>query len=198
MRAGSPIFSYQNYMTLYTKLSDALQRFQNQADCHQKNGPVCAGVCTGRGFSVCDGVFARQRRRGGAFVRGSLSSGRGRMAFFSRGTVSGESCPVRMLCGNVREGTGPESGRKRKRTRKLFSQVLEICGAAGEIRTPGLQVRSLLLYPAELQPHPEKRSIPSWISSQAFFAPFFLFSVSRWRKFGGGAGTSASIGWPLS
>lgn len=25
MRAGSPIFSYQNYMTLYTKLSDALQ-----------------------------------------------------------------------------------------------------------------------------------------------------------------------------
>ena len=29
-------------------------------------------------------------------------------------------------------------------------------GAAGEIRTPGLQVRSLLLYPAELQPHHEK------------------------------------------
>ena len=114
-----------------------------------------------------------------------------------------EPCPVnRARCGCSAETSekipGPESGRKRKRTRKLFSQVLEICGAAGEIRTPGLQVRSLLLYPAELQPHPEKRSIPSWISSQAFFAPFFLFSVFRWRKFGGGAGTSASIGWPLS
>ena len=114
-----------------------------------------------------------------------------------------EPCPVnRARCGCSAETSEkipvPESGRKRKRTRKLFSQVLEICGAAGEIRTPGLQVRSLLLYPAELQPHPEKRSIPSWISSQAFFAPFFLFSVFRWRKFGGGAGTSASIGWPLS
>ncbi len=32
----------------------------------------------------------------------------------------------------------------------LFNLIFS--GAAEEIRTPGLQVRSLLLYPAELQP----------------------------------------------
>lgn len=33
MRAGSPIFSYQNYMTLYTKLSDALQSYNYNLAC---------------------------------------------------------------------------------------------------------------------------------------------------------------------
>ena len=33
------------------------------------------------------------------------------------------------------------------------SMTLEICGAPGAIRTPDLQVRSLLLYPAEPQAH---------------------------------------------
>lgn len=43
MRAGSPIFSYQNYMTLYTKLSDALQR-ESTFPCprmrHKKRGTL--------------------------------------------------------------------------------------------------------------------------------------------------------------
>ena len=40
MRAGSPIFSYQNYMTLYTKLSDALQAAFDRFDATRKAGRV--------------------------------------------------------------------------------------------------------------------------------------------------------------
>ena len=37
MRAGSPIFSYQNYMTLYTKLSDALHRSRHPQNDNRTN-----------------------------------------------------------------------------------------------------------------------------------------------------------------
>ena len=49
-----------------------------------------------------------------------------------------------------------ENGIKKEPARSAQVLVRFRYGAPGEIRTPGLQVRSLLLYPAELQPHHEK------------------------------------------
>ena len=47
------------------------------------------------------------------------------------------------------------------------------CGAPEEIRTPGLQVRSLLLYPAELRARREKLCIENSSRSQAFSKRIF-------------------------
>ena len=44
---------------------------------------------------------------------------------------------------------------RQKKGYDIYAITLEKYGAPGEIRTPGLQVRSLLLYPAELQAHCE-------------------------------------------
>lgn len=66
-------------------------------------------------------AFSRDSGAGAArSPEAGLSSGRGRMAFFSRGTVSGESCPVRMLCGNVREDTGSRVRKEKKKDSQAF------------------------------------------------------------------------------
>ena len=50
---------------------------------------------------------------------------------------------------------------------------LNLHGAPEEIRTPGLQVRSLLLYPAELRARREKLCIENSSRSQAFSKRIF-------------------------
>ena len=59
-----------------------------------------------------------------------------------------------------------------KKTKKAVS-LLQLtacfcCGAPEEIRTPGLQVRSLLLYPAELRARREKLCIAIALPCQTF------------------------------
>ena len=70
----------------------------------------------------------------------------------------------------------PRQGdRYKKPFRVIYTKGLEISGAAGEIRTPGLQVRSLLLYPAELQPHPRNVSTLVTVGRQALFSELLNF-----------------------
>ena len=58
----------------------------------------------------------------------------------------------------------PPTGIKNTKDNKKAVSLLQLtacfcCGAPEEIRTPGLQVRSLLLYPAELRARREKLCI---------------------------------------
>lgn len=55
----------------------------------------------------------------------------------------------------------------------IYRKGLIFSGAPEEIRTPDLQVRSLLLYPAELRARNEGESILSRSGRQAFFQNIF-------------------------
>ena len=62
---------------------------------------------------------------------------------------------------------------KMQKTTKKAVSLLQLtayfcCGAPEEIRTPGLQVRSLLLYPAELRARREKLCIEIALPCQTF------------------------------
>lgn len=115
------------------------------------------------GRGVLNAIF---RRREGAAWPPCQTAGRGDRSgcadFLRRGKEE--------AAGPARERGGAERDESRGRSRKGpigFSKTKNgldfaiqpdvfFSGAAEEIRTPGLQVRSLLLYPAELQPHHEK------------------------------------------
>ena len=58
------------------------------------------------------------------------------------------------------------------------------CGAPEEIRTPDLQVRSLLLYPAELRARSTKRNLTQVaVAVKLFFKIFFEKSANLFKNF---------------
>ena len=58
------------------------------------------------------------------------------------------------------------------------------CGAPEEIRTPDLQVRSLLLYPAELRARSTKRNLTQVaVAVKLFFKIFFEKSANLLKNF---------------
>ena len=69
---------------------------------------------------------------------------------------------------------GATNGKENKKAVSLLQlTACFCCGAPEEIRTPGLQVRSLLLYPAELRARREKLCIENSSRSQAFSKRIF-------------------------
>ena len=67
-----------------------------------------------------------------------------------------------------------ENGIKKEPARSAQVLVRFRYGAPGEIRTPGLQVRSLLLYPAELRARSTKRKLTQvTVAVKLFFKIFF-------------------------
>ena len=84
-----------------------------------------------------------------------------------------------------------EKTQKTKKAASLLQLTACVfCGAPEEIRTPGLQVRSLLLYPAELRARCEKLCIAIALSCQilsrkkSFFVrkPLPAFRLPVWQK----------------
>ena len=64
---------------------------------------------------------------------------------------------------------GATNGKENKKAVSLLQlTACFYCGAPEEIRTPGLQVRSLLLYPAELRARREKLCIAIALPCQTF------------------------------
>ena len=64
---------------------------------------------------------------------------------------------------------GATNGKENKKAVSLLQlTACFCCGAPEEIRTPGLQVRSLLLYPAELRARREKLCIAIALPCQTF------------------------------
>ncbi len=64
---------------------------------------------------------------------------------------------------------GPQNAEDNKKAVSLLQLTACFCyGAPEEIRTPGLQVRSLLLYPAELRARREKLCIAIALPCQTF------------------------------
>ena len=64
---------------------------------------------------------------------------------------------------------GATNGKENKKAVSLLQLTAYFCcGAPEEIRTPGLQVRSLLLYPAELRARREKLCIAIALPCQTF------------------------------
>ncbi len=64
---------------------------------------------------------------------------------------------------------GPQNAEDNKKAVSLLQlTACFCCGAPEEIRTPGLQVRSLLLYPAELRARREKLCIAIALPCQTF------------------------------
>ncbi len=75
--------------------------------------------------------------------------------------------------------------KQQKRTYEISHTSLNLRGAPREIRTPGLQVRSLLLYPAELLARnvgTKKRIIPLPVRCQAFFVFFVFFLLLTYQS----------------
>ena len=86
---------------------------------------------------------------------------------------------------------GATNGKENKKAVSLLQlTACFCCGAPEEIRTPGLQVRSLLLYPAELRARCEKLCIAIALSCQilsrkkSFFVrkPLPAFRLPVWQK----------------
>ena len=72
---------------------------------------------------------------------------------------------------------GATNGKENKKAVSLLQlTACFCCGAPEEIRTPGLQVRSLLLYPAELRARREKLCIENSSRSQAFSKRIWLLT----------------------
>ena len=74
----------------------------------------------------------------------------------------------------------PLGPRTLQKTTKKAVSLLQLtacfrCGAPEEIRTPGLQVRSLLLYPAELRARREKLCIAIALPCQTFLRKKSIF-----------------------
>ena len=75
---------------------------------------------------------------------------------------------------------GATNGKENKKAVSLLQLTAYFCcGAPEEIRTPGLQVRSLLLYPAELRARREKLCIAIALPCQTFLRKKNQFLCSR-------------------
>ena len=71
---------------------------------------------------------------------------------------------------------GATNGKENKKAVSLLQlTACFCCGAPEEIRTPGLQVRSLLLYPAELRARREKLCIAIALPCQTFLRKKSIF-----------------------
>ena len=84
---------------------------------------------------------------------------------------------------------GPQNAEDNKKAVSLLQlTACFCCGAPEEIRTPGLQVRSLLLYPAELRARREKLCIAIALPCQTFLRKkinFYAAALISRPAFGG-------------
>ena len=82
-------------------------------------------------------------------------------------------------------GLGYQTVTKRKKGYTvIWCNPLISCGAPEEIRTPDLQVRSLLLYPAELRARSTKSNLTQvTVAVKLFFKIFFEKSANLLKNF---------------